>query len=111
MDRIISLRGRELEPGVAQLLAIAQIHRPPDERDARGPIIAAAYASSKTNELWGYERAGALVALAGVDVRGAVLWLSDLAVAPEVQRAGIGQRLVEFLREHYPDHHGGGHAR
>jgi N-acetylglutamate synthase-like GNAT family acetyltransferase len=102
MERIVSLRGREHEPRVAKLLAMAQVHRPLEERAARGLLIAAAYASSKVAELWGYQRDGALVGLAGVEVRGAVLWLSDLAVTPEARSTGVGRRLVAFLREEYP---------
>jgi GNAT superfamily N-acetyltransferase len=102
MERIVSLRSRERESRVAELLSMAQVHRPLEERAARGPLIAEAYASSEAAELWGCERDAELVGLAGVEVRDAVLWLSDLVVVPEFRGSGIGRRLVRFLHERHP---------
>lgn len=101
MTPITSLRGREFEADTLRLLAIAQVHRPEHERAARAPAIAQGYADGTAGDLWGWEEDGAILALAGVQLRGELLHLGDLAVAPERRRSGLGRQLVEFLRERH----------
>jgi N-acetylglutamate synthase-like GNAT family acetyltransferase len=93
---------RELDPSVAALLAAAQIHRPLDERAAAGRRAAAAYVEGQAGDLWGWDRNGELVGIIGVQRRDDVLWLSEIAVAPHLQRSGVGRGLVEHIRGRYP---------
>lgn len=100
---IVTLRGRASEPRLADLLSAAQIHRPPEQRAERGPSLAEDYRVRTDLELWGYEDAGALLGVAGIEPahREGVM-LRDLAVGEEVQGRGIGRALVHFVRERDP---------
>jgi GNAT superfamily N-acetyltransferase len=100
---IVSLRGREQEPQVADLIAMAQIHHPLYDRAERAPKIAEQYASTLAWELWGYEHEGELLGLAGVDPGDeTVVRLQEIAVLPEARRTGVGRALLAFLRARYP---------
>lgn len=102
-ERIVSLRGREGEPRVMELLATAQVHRPAAERAAQGPRVASWYAEHGEAELWGLERDGELVGVAGVDPEQTDgVMLMDLAALDGRQRGGVGTSLVAFLRERFP---------
>jgi GNAT superfamily N-acetyltransferase len=103
MADIVPLRGREHEPQVADLIAMAQIHHPLYERAERGPLIAEQYASNLAWELWGYEANDELVGLAGIDPGNeTVVRLQEIAVLPEARRTGVGRALLAFLRERFP---------
>jgi GNAT superfamily N-acetyltransferase len=103
LGEVISLRGREHEPQVADLIAMAQIQHPLYERAERAPRIAEQYAATLAWELWGYEHAGELLGLAGIDPGDeTVVRLQEIAVLPEARRAGVGRTLLEFLRARYP---------
>jgi GNAT superfamily N-acetyltransferase len=96
---IVDLGARAHEPAVVALLAEAQIHRAPAEAAERAPAIAGEYASGGALRLWGYERAGEVVGVAGVEGTGGKLGIvRDLAVAPDARREGVGRALLEFLR-------------
>lgn len=100
MKHIVSLRGREHDPAVAELLALAQIHRAAADAATRGPRIAAEYASPDALHLYGYELDGKIVGLIGIqqaDNNSAIV--RDLAVAPDVRRRGIGRALIDHLRD------------
>jgi GNAT superfamily N-acetyltransferase len=96
---IHSLRGREAEPAIATLLALAQVHRSTDEAAERGPIIAHQYASSDDLRLYGFEERDSIIGLIGIapigDKRAIV---RDLAVAPDAQLRGIGRAVIDHLR-------------
>jgi len=102
-ERYFALTGRELDPRTVGLVAAAQTHLPQLKRATRAPAIAYTYSVAPERALWGCYRDRALVAIAGVESRAASLWLHDIAVRSDLRRLGIGQRLLEFLRETYGD--------
>lgn len=97
--RIVSLLGREDEPEVLDLLAESQIHLAGDEARRFAPAVAQEYATRETFGLWGYEDAGRLVGVAGIEwsLEGRMR-LADLAVAPLSRRRGVGRALADHLR-------------
>jgi GNAT superfamily N-acetyltransferase len=99
---VLNIKQKATSPRVVELLAMAQIHRPPEERPARGLATSVDYAGSEELELWGVERDGEVVGLAGVEPRAdGTLFLHDLAIWPEARGQGVGRMLVGFLRAHY----------
>jgi GNAT superfamily N-acetyltransferase len=102
-ERYFALTGRELDPRTVGLIAAAQTHLPQPQRSSRAPAIAYTYSVAPERELWGCYRDRVLVAIAGVESRAASLWLHDIAVRSDLRRLGIGQRLLEFLRDSYGD--------
>jgi ribosomal protein S18 acetylase RimI-like enzyme len=100
IDRtIISLRGREGEPAVAELLALAQIHREAGDAVVRGPTIAREYAALEELRLYGcaeQERIAGLIGIEPTSQQGAII--RDLAVLPETRRRGVGSSLIDHLR-------------
>lgn len=101
---LINLRGREHEPAVQALLSAAQIHRTPEDATARGPRISSEYADSPQFQLWGLERDGTPVAVAGVEFFEGerTVELNDLAVDEIHRRHGLGRAIIEGLRAEYP---------
>ena len=98
---VVPLRGREKEPQVVALLALSQGHLTPDEAEARAPFIAEEYAAEPSLRLWGYEDAGVVLGLIGVQAYLQSLRIRDLAVLPQLRRRGIGRALVQHVcREH-----------
>jgi N-acetylglutamate synthase-like GNAT family acetyltransferase len=97
------LKGREDEAAVLALLGEAQIHRPPEERALRAPLVAAEYSDDAGLELWGLEdENGMLVAVAGVEMEASGgMTLHDLAVTPERRQTGAGRFLVQEVRAKY----------
>jgi ribosomal protein S18 acetylase RimI-like enzyme len=97
---VLPLRGRETEPAITELLALAQIHRDPLEAASRAPRIAAEYARSPTLKLYGCEDDGrivvGLIGIEPIDASRAVI--RDLAVAPDRRRRGVGRALIDHLR-------------
>jgi len=94
-----ALRGRETDPAVAELLALAQIHRDAAEAAVRGPHIAAEYASASDLVLYGYELDDRIVGVVGIERHdGNAAIIRDLAVAPDVRLGGIGRALIDHLR-------------
>ncbi len=97
--RVLPLRGRERDPAIAELLALAQIHRDANDAVMRGPHIAAEYASANDLQLYGYEVSGRTVGVIGIqpqDDNSAII--RDLAVARDVRRCGSGRALIDHLR-------------
>jgi GNAT superfamily N-acetyltransferase len=100
---VVSLRGREHEARVIELLAAAQIHRDPVDAAARAPDIAEEYARSRHLDLWAWERGGEVLAVAGVESAHADgICLRDLAVEASRRGTGIGRTLIDWLSARYP---------
>jgi ribosomal protein S18 acetylase RimI-like enzyme len=96
---VVQLRGREDQPAVAELFALAQIHRDPVDADERGPLIAREYAASKELRLYGYDVDGSVMGLIGIERTGEQrATIRDLAVAPDGRLRGIGRALIDHLR-------------
>jgi N-acetylglutamate synthase-like GNAT family acetyltransferase len=101
---IVSLRGQKPTERIIELLALAQIHRPPEQRIERGTTLAAEYERSPELELWGFEDGGALLGVAGVErLSPREVVLRDLAVHPTARRRGVGRALLASLRKNYPN--------
>ncbi len=102
-ERYFALAGRELDPRTVGLVAAAQTHLPTPKRATRAPAIAYTYSVAPERALWGCWRDRVLVAIVGVESRAASLWLHDISVRSDLRRLGIGQRLLEFVRDTYGD--------
>jgi GNAT superfamily N-acetyltransferase len=98
-SRILSLRDCEHDPAVAELLALAQIHRAAADAATRGPHIAAEYADAADLHLYGYELNDRIIGVIGIQPQdGNSAIIRDLAVAPNARRLGIGRALIDHLR-------------
>jgi GNAT superfamily N-acetyltransferase len=96
---IVRLVRPDGDSDIVRLLALAQIHQPPEETARRSPYIAKEYIDSPALSLYGGMVDGPCVGIVGIEPSGAgSATIRDLAGDPSMRRSGIGRALTEYVR-------------
>jgi GNAT superfamily N-acetyltransferase len=96
--QVVSVKKRAADAAIVRLIEYANAENDPQRAPEAARRGAIEYATNDACGLWAIEHDGVVIGIIGVRNEGDRRFtLTDLAVTPEAQRQGLGQRLIEFV--------------